>query len=184
MTQNMAAALIAAHNETDTAFQSLAREAGRDQASARLILGGARIEGVHHGRVASASNTLGESATHDGRQVSRALAAAMKASKAANTALWALAYGTAPAVLSARREGHRPTTQECNAALIDFDEPWPLDEGDLQPGDRRALISPDEALQPEAGMNLSLGGVTWQIVKSRRLAPAGAPLLFLCQVRP
>lgn len=179
----MAAALIAAHNETDTAFQSLAREAGRHQTSARLILGGARIEGVQHGRVASASKTLGE-AKHDGRQASRALAAAMKVSKAANTALWALAYGTAPAVLSARREGHSPTTQECNAALIDFDEPWPLDEGDLQPGDRRALISPNEALQPEAGMNLSLGGVTWQIVKSRRLAPAGAPLLFLCQVRP
>jgi len=108
----------------------------------------------------------------------------MNASKAANMALWALAYGTAPAVLSARREGHSPTAQECNAALIDFDGPWPLDEGDLQPGDRRALISPDEALQPEAGMSLSLGGVIWQIVQSRRLAPAGAPLLFLCQVRP
>ncbi|WP_431104366.1 hypothetical protein [Roseateles noduli] len=183
MTETNATSRIAARNSLDTAFQALARGAEQDQSRARSILGKTHIEGGQHEQTTSVSKILA-GAKQDGRQVSRALAAAMNACKAANTALWALAYGTSPAVLIARGEGHGPTAQDCNAALIDFDEPWPLDDGDLQPGDRRALISPEEGLQPGAGMSLNLGGATWQIVRSRRLAPAGAPLLFLCQVRP
>lgn len=181
MTQQIAAAVVAAHQPPDSAFQKLAK-AVRDKAPrGRSILDQSAT--LLEGEGDESPAAILARVRSEGRSARKAMVAAMEAAKAANDALWALVYGAQDAELIANQDG-TPSAVRCRAALIGYEGPWPVGADEMEPGDRRALISPDTSLRPEAGMSVQLGGVSWQIVGARELAPAGSLLLYACQVRP
>jgi len=52
----------------------------------------------------------------------------------------------------------------------------------IQSGDRQAVVAADQAT-PVPGDSLTIGGVVWHVIAVNAVNPAGAALLFKCQVR-
>ena len=70
----------------------------------------------------------------------------------------------------------------CIVALLEFDNRQ-IDGELVKIGDRRALIAPDTAFEPDAGDVLTVGVEVVQVVRNSPLKPAGVFVLHDCIVR-
>lgn len=70
----------------------------------------------------------------------------------------------------------------CTVALLEFNNRQ-IDGELVKVGDRRALITPDAAFEPDAGDVLTVGSEAVQVVRNRPLKPAGVIVLHDCIVR-